>query len=61
MPILQNLTLMLLASYGDDGTWQKELDELLQAEHQEQEEMKKKHMVRLDEWWQMLMRINKFL
>jgi hypothetical protein len=52
---------MLLASYGDDGTWQKELDELLQAEHQEQEEMKKKHMVRLDEWWQMLMRINKFL
>ncbi|KIM82177.1 hypothetical protein PILCRDRAFT_8025 [Piloderma croceum F 1598] len=36
--------LILLASYGDGGTWRKELDKLLQAEHQEQEEMKKECM-----------------
>jgi hypothetical protein len=44
--------LVLLASYGDDGTWRKALDKLLQAEHQEQEEVTKERMARLDEWRQ---------
>ena len=44
--------LMLLAGPGDDGTWAKELANLLQQEQQEKVELQKQRIARVHDWQQ---------
>jgi hypothetical protein len=44
--------LMLLAGLGDDGTWARELEKLLQEEQQERDELQKQRIARVHDWQQ---------
>jgi hypothetical protein len=46
--------LVMLASYGDDGTWAEELAKFSREKRRNQEEVQKERMVMLDKWRQIV-------